>query len=292
MYYKDMKASAVADEKASKTFLYHSEIEHQHPKLGRVYRMYGECRNHISEFTSNLAITMQGIVEDWKILSGSDIKAAESKLDSTNKVLVTRQYHEGNRDYVNAKIQDEKYIHGIHEFVQMIHTIREKKEVLHPQFLLRTLQAQHAFFCQAAKEIEMCEAAIRQLGPVDPIKFTGFQLVSKEYNLPGETVGGPKNTNPYGSNPYDTGIQQQTVTTTQVTQVAYMPPQQPVYQQPLPIPSVPRCRGLYAFNGSSPQELSFNQGDVLILISTEGQWWTAELNGKRGLIPYNYVERI
>jgi len=136
----------------------------------------------------------------------------------------------------------------------------------------------------------MCEQAIRQLGPVDPIKFSGFHLVSKEYNLPNETVGGPKaSTNPYGSNPYDTGIPQQQTVTTQVTQVSYLPQQQPM---PILPPAGQKCRGLYAFNGSTQQELSFNAGDILNLVATEGQWWTAELHGKVGLIPYNYVERI
>jgi len=282
--YKEMKENAISHEKAGKAFLFHSEIEHQHPKLGRVYRMYGECRNHISEHTSNLVVSLQALVEDWKVISGSDIKAAESKLDATNKILVTRQYHESNRDYVQAKIHDEKYIHNVHELVSMIHALREKKEFLHPQFILRTLQAQHAYYGQLTKEIQMCEAAIRQLGPVDPNKFGGFHMVSKEYNLPAESQ--PKmNTNPYGSNPYDTG-HQQTVTHVTTTQVSYQP------QQPVPLPNMPRCRGLYQFNASSPQELSFNPGDVLNLISTEGQWWTAELNGKRGLVPFNYVERI
>jgi len=57
-------------------------------------------------------------------------------------------------------------------------------------------------------------------------------------------------------------------------------------------PAGPRARGLYAFNASSPQELSFNPGDVMNIRSQNGAWWQAELNGRTGLIPSNYVELV
>jgi len=77
-------------------------------------------------------------------------------------------------------------------------------------------------------------------------------------------------------------------TTTVVTQ-SYT---QPAFVQPLPQPQFQQCRALYQFAASSAQELSFNVGDVLNLMNTDGQWWRAELHGREGMIPSNYVQRI
>lgn len=61
---------------------------------------------------------------------------------------------------------------------------------------------------------------------------------------------------------------------------------------PKPYKTAVQARGLYAFSSESPQELSFNPGDILTIVSQQGDWWTAELNGKTGLIPANYVQLI
>jgi hypothetical protein len=54
----------------------------------------------------------------------------------------------------------------------------------------------------------------------------------------------------------------------------------------------PQARALYPFQAGSPQELSFNPGDMLIVHKQAGDWWEAESNGKRGLIPANYVQLV
>lgn len=48
---------------------------------------------------------------------------------------------------------------------------------------------------------------------------------------------------------------------------------------------------LYSFSTSDPTELSFNKNDKLLIIDdvTDKNWWKAELNGKIGSIPSNYV---
>lgn len=62
------------------------------------------------------------------------------------------------------------------------------------------------------------------------------------------------------------------------------------------LPSVPgqrRAQGMWEFATVQPNELPFNAGDVLNIIdSSGGDWWTAELNGRQGLIPANYVQLI
>jgi hypothetical protein len=47
---------------------------------------------------------------------------------------------------------------------------------------------------------------------------------------------------------------------------------------------------LYDFVAEDEGELSFTKGDTLIIHSTDGEWWEGEYNGKRGLLPSNYVK--
>lgn len=75
-------------------------------------------------------------------------------------------------------------------------------------------------------------------------------------------------------------------------QQAPAPPPPAHYNAPPPVPQYPRARALYPFQTQNPNELPFNPGDILNLLNTDGAWWQAELNGRTGLIPSNYVERI
>ncbi len=66
--------------------------------------------------------------------------------------------------------------------------------------------------------------------------------------------------------------------------------------RPMPLPprpqSAPQAKALYPFEAQSPQELGFEPGDVLTITNKNGDWWEAELRGRRGLIPANYVQLI
>ncbi|XP_071029676.1 GRB2-related adapter protein-like [Oncorhynchus clarkii lewisi] len=48
---------------------------------------------------------------------------------------------------------------------------------------------------------------------------------------------------------------------------------------------------LYSFRATEGDELSFNKGDVLKVINMEDDpnWYTAELNNKKGYVPKNYI---
>jgi len=72
------------------------------------------------------------------------------------------------------------------------------------------------------------------------------------------------------------------------------PPAVPHRALPLPgAPAQPRARGVWDFATVQPGELPFAAGDVLNIIdASSGDWWTAELNGRQGLIPANYVQMI
>ncbi|KAH8109590.1 hypothetical protein DFH11DRAFT_1627110 [Phellopilus nigrolimitatus] len=56
-----------------------------------------------------------------------------------------------------------------------------------------------------------------------------------------------------------------------------------------------RAKALWDYNenGSDPNDLSFRAGDIIELISeTNPDWWTGKFNGRQGLFPSNYVEKI
>lgn len=62
--------------------------------------------------------------------------------------------------------------------------------------------------------------------------------------------------------------------------------------QPPPKVNVKQARAIYDFNAQEDNEVGFKAGDVLTIHNTRGDWWEGELNGKRGLLPSNYVQLI
>lgn len=68
------------------------------------------------------------------------------------------------------------------------------------------------------------------------------------------------------------------------------PPSRPLPKGPQPPPA--RCRALYDFVGTSADDLSFKAGDEIRLLDTSLEWWRGELNGRVGMLPKNYVEKI
>ncbi|XP_077540159.1 dynamin associated protein 160 isoform X4 [Haemaphysalis longicornis] len=54
-----------------------------------------------------------------------------------------------------------------------------------------------------------------------------------------------------------------------------------------------QVRALFAFVGQQEDELSFQKGDVLVVLGKEdASWWRGELGGRVGLFPANYVEPL
>jgi len=69
-----------------------------------------------------------------------------------------------------------------------------------------------------------------------------------------------------------------------------IPPSKPVVS-PVVV-SLPQAQALFTFKAEEEGELSMKKGDIILLHSTEGDWWEGELNGIRGLLPSNYVKRL
>ncbi|KAF2071933.1 hypothetical protein CYY_006748 [Polysphondylium violaceum] len=70
--------------------------------------------------------------------------------------------------------------------------------------------------------------------------------------------------------------------------------------RPLPVPMMKKpaapqgkkARALYDFEAMESTELSFKTGDTLTLFKQNGDWYDADLNGKKGLVPANYLEML
>lgn len=47
------------------------------------------------------------------------------------------------------------------------------------------------------------------------------------------------------------------------------------------------------FPYTSPEagDLNFNQGEVILVIKKEGEWWTGMIADKTGIFPSNYVQK-
>ncbi|KAJ3600036.1 hypothetical protein NHX12_033988 [Muraenolepis orangiensis] len=60
-----------------------------------------------------------------------------------------------------------------------------------------------------------------------------------------------------------------------------------------PPPQGPRCRALYQYVGQDADEISFDVSDVFQLVKEDPSgWWTGKIQGREGLFPGNYVEKI
>ena len=50
---------------------------------------------------------------------------------------------------------------------------------------------------------------------------------------------------------------------------------------------------VYNFRSDEEGDLPFRKGDVItVTLVDKSGWWTGELNGKVGIFPANYVERL
>ena len=58
------------------------------------------------------------------------------------------------------------------------------------------------------------------------------------------------------------------------------------------VATLPRAKALYAFTAESPAELNLEAGDLITIVKEAGEWWEAEKDGRRGLVPANYCQKI
>lgn len=141
-------------------------------------------------------------------------------------------------------------------------------------------------------------STIPQMNPIDPKKLRKGIDMPRDYevkvNRNAMTIlissGLSKQSRPNQNNvEKPNGIQFKP----QNTNATRKPPAKP----PRPLAAKPskqrKLRAMYDFEARSADELSFQTDDILLLIDNSDEtWWKAELNGKTGVVPSNYVELL
>ncbi|KAJ8350168.1 hypothetical protein SKAU_G00252980 [Synaphobranchus kaupii] len=69
----------------------------------------------------------------------------------------------------------------------------------------------------------------------------------------------------------------------------------PIVKRPSPSPSKPLEPGeefiaMYTYESNEQGDLTFQQGDVIVVLKKEGDWWTGTVADRTGVFPSNYVK--
>ena len=52
------------------------------------------------------------------------------------------------------------------------------------------------------------------------------------------------------------------------------------------------CVALYNYESPEAGDLNFIQGDVIQVLTRDGEWWTGQLNGREGIFPATFVKPL
>lgn len=47
---------------------------------------------------------------------------------------------------------------------------------------------------------------------------------------------------------------------------------------------------LYTYESPEPTDLTFSEGDVILVSKKEGEWWNGSIGDRTGVFPSNYVK--
>lgn len=53
-----------------------------------------------------------------------------------------------------------------------------------------------------------------------------------------------------------------------------------------------RYEAIYPFPGEASGDLSFKEGDIILVTKKDGDWWTGVIGDKKGVFPCNYVQEM
>ncbi|KAH6880295.1 SH3 domain-containing protein [Coprinopsis sp. MPI-PUGE-AT-0042] len=73
------------------------------------------------------------------------------------------------------------------------------------------------------------------------------------------------------------------------------PPAAPRAVPTPPAAKIQQARALWGYNedGSDPNDLIFSAGDIIDIVEeTNADWWKGRFNGREGLVPANYMEKL
>lgn len=258
------KALADAEKKSGEEYLRVAENPSTHPALREMYKLFGECKTTSASNRYNMHAIFDTLKDQWKVFHDVDLKQIRTKQDATNKALSTAEYWKKEHKMAKQQEYDMKYRQLALEFITEVHAVREKKEADVPNLLLTQIQTELRFYQTMVAEYQRIEAAFRQMGPITPTKVSLDQFVV--------TASTPEYSQP---------------------QLTYPSAAPPAANRPALPYNYPQAKGLYAFAPQSPDELGFQPGEVLTILSQEGAWWTAKnAAGKQGVIPSNYVQLV
>jgi len=129
------------------------------------------------------------------------------------------------------------------------------------------------FYQAVVGELQRVEAAFRRLGPVAATKISLERFVPSAALSDASQPGGRPQIeyNPQPANP-----------------PAGAPPSRPALTY-----NYPQAKALFAFAPQSQDELGFQPGEILQIVTQDGMWWTAKNSaGRQGAIPSNYVQLV
>lgn len=219
---------------------------------------------------------------DMKTIKEKDLADIQVIHDKVNHALTDARYWRKNANPTKLGEAESRYKQFVAELIDMKNRLLELKETKYPEYMSNWVRAQLEFYQRCMDAAQGLDNALRQFGPVplthtEPFNPASVDLGSGDMGSDGDE-GGHSSPAP--------------VQTNQSSYSSAPPPQQRGPPPSLPPSSGPRARANYAFTAGSDQELSFNAGDVLNIHQQNGDWWMAELHGRRGLIPSNYVSMI
>jgi len=262
------KDLASTETKTGGDFTNMSEHGSMHPELKTIFQLVAALNTTMASHRYNYHATVEQIKEEWKGMETVDLKDVRVKQDQVNRTLITKKFFEKEKKSAKATENESKYRSFVAELVHLVHALREKKEELLPGYILNIVQAEMEFHRKTLEELVKCENTIRSMGKINPVKFTAYEQFG-----PVPSYGGDEGESPRPTQTFST-------------------PAPPLPVVARPSTNVVRAKGLYPFNGQSKDELTFQPGDILTIHERNGDWWTAELNGKTGLIPGNYVQLL
>eukprot|EP00128_Syssomonas_multiformis_P007324 Colp12_sorted_trinity150504_noHs@29259 len=69
---------------------------------------------------------------------------------------------------------------------------------------------------------------------------------------------------------------------------------QPTYEDPQQTrAALFKVRALYSYDAQGEEELSFREGDIITIVNQDDEaWWEGTLDGRAGMLPVPYVERV
>jgi len=122
--------------------------------------------------------------------------------------------------------------------------------------------------------------------PTELTRKEGGETILSNRPLP-STQGPPKNTGGPRGNPNTGGGPRGTAPPNR----ALPPRNEPPKVEP-PKSKGPQCKALYNYTAQEGDELTLRKGDIITIIKEHPDWWEGEINGKVGVFPANYVQKI